>query len=74
MKLTNICFKTNDLLACVVKLAMFHKTQVWEKGGKIGKWSSLKSYWKSRANDQAWRVIEDQGQMIKFKEELKIKI
>ena len=32
LKLTNIYFKTNDLLECVVKLAKFHKTQVGEKG------------------------------------------
>ena len=32
LKSTNICFKTNDLFECVVKLAMFHKIRVGEKG------------------------------------------
>ena len=45
MRITTICFKTNDLLECVVKLSKIYKTEV----GKD-----------QRENDQAWRVIEDQ--------------
>ena len=47
MKLTNIYFKTTHLFEWVVKLTKCHKTQVGEKGETL-------------ANDQAWRVIEDQ--------------
>ena len=54
MKLTNICFKTNDLLECIVKLVKFHKTQVGEKGERL-------------TNNQAWRVIEDQGKWSSLK-------
>ena len=58
--LTNICFKTNDLLECLVKLAKFHKTQVGEKVERLANDQAWTVNEDQRINDQAWRRFKDQ--------------
>ena len=56
LKITTICFRTNDLLECVAKLSKFHNTQV---GKDQVKWSSLKNYWRTKDKWSSLKKIKN---------------